>query len=340
MSAPVALFVYNRADNMMKTLECLVRNTLAPQTDLYVFSDGGKDPKSWRQVNVVREKLHTFKAQVERDGALHSMTLIERPENIYLERNITEGIAQVFETHDRIIVLEDDILTSPHYLQYMNHAFDLYADIPRVMHVAGFTNLYLKAPQPPKGEGCRDATQSELEDKLGGCPPPLGVGGLFYFTPHMSGWGWGTWRDRWQQHFVHYKTREEALQGLTPADLDAIQYGGVFPCLKSLDKRPIPWDICWEIAIYKAGGLCLTPGQTMVRNIGLQSGTHFRAFSILQHYEFDRPPREEALPLTRVENPQADPRIEALFAEAIRDWGIRYTPLGKLIRHIYKKFKS
>jgi hypothetical protein len=156
----------------------------------------------------------------------------------------------------------------------------------------------------------------------------------------MSGWGWGTWRDRWQQHFVHYKTREEALQGLTPADLDAIQYGGVFPCLKSLDKRPIPWDICWEIAIYKAGGLCLTPGQTMVRNIGLQSGTHFRAFSILQHYEFDRPPREEALPLTRVENPQADPRIEALFAEAIRDWGIRYTPLGKLIRYIYKKFKS
>ncbi|MBR3619677.1 MAG: hypothetical protein IKN44_08015 [Bacteroidaceae bacterium] len=78
----------------------------------------------------------------------------------------------------------------------------------------------------------------------------------------------------------------------------------------------------------------------MVRNIGLQSGTHFRAFSILQHYEFDRPPREEALPLTRVENPQADPHIEALFAEAIRDWGIRYTPLGKLIRYIYKKFKS
>ena len=316
MPAPVALFVYNRADNMMKTLECLVRNTLAPETDLYVFSDGGKDSKSWSQVNAVREKLHGFKAQVEREGSLRSMTIVERPENIYLERNITEGITQVFETHDRIIVLEDDILTSPHYLEYMNQAFDLYADIPRVMHVAGFTNLYL------------NSQLSTLNSQL------------FYFTPHMSGWGWGTWRDRWQQHFFHYKTREEALQGMTPADQDAIQYGGVFPCLKSLDKRPIPWDICWEIAIYKAGGLCLTPGQTMVRNIGLQNGTHFRAFSILQRYEFDRPPREAALPLTRVENPQADPHIEALFAEAIRDWGIRYTPLGKLLRYIYKKFNS
>ncbi|MDE7118055.1 MAG: hypothetical protein K2O61_05365, partial [Bacteroidaceae bacterium] len=142
MAAPVALFVYNRADNTQKTLLHLLANTLARDTDLYVFSDGGKDAQSWWQVNEVRTMLHQFKAQVEREGTLKSMTLIERPENIYLERNITEGIAQVFETHDRIIVLEDDICTSPYYLQYMNQAFDLYADIPTVMHIAGFTNLY------------------------------------------------------------------------------------------------------------------------------------------------------------------------------------------------------
>ncbi|MDE5739949.1 MAG: hypothetical protein K2H92_06515 [Bacteroidaceae bacterium] len=310
MAAPVALFVYNRADNTQKTLLHLLANTLARDTDLYVFSDGGKDAQSWRQVNEVRTMLHQFKAQVEREGTLKSMTLIERPENIYLERNITEGIAQVFETHDRIIVLEDDICTSPYYLQYMNQAFDLYADIPTVMHIAGFTNLYFADSQPP-----------------------------FYFTPHMSGWGWGTWRDRWQRHFVHYTTREEALQGLTPTDLDAIQYGGVFPCLKSLDKQPIPWDICWEIAIYKAGGLCLTPARTLVRNIGLQRGTHFRHFPLLQRYEFDREPLQQPLPLTRIEHPHKDAAIEALFAEAIRDWGIRYTPIGKVIRYFYKKLK-
>ncbi len=310
--APVALFVYNRADNMMKTLECLVKNTLAAETDLYVFSDGGKDTKSWRQVQDVRRKLHRFKSKVEAEGALKSMTIVERPENIYLERNITEGIAQIFETYDRVMVLEDDICTSPYYLQYMNQAFDLYADVPKVMHVAGFTNLAL------------DPLQESV----------------FYFTPHMSGWGWGTWRDRWQQHFIHYQTREEALEGMSLDDQDAIQYGGVFPCLKSLDKRPIPWDICWEIAIYKAGGLCLTPGHTLVRNIGLKNGTHFRAFDIIQRYEFDRDPMEEPLPLTRIKNPQKDPHIEALFAEAITDWGIRYTPFGKFVRFFYKMFKG
>lgn len=301
--APVALFVYNRADNTRRTLEALAANTLAGETEVFVFSDGGRDEASWALVREVRQVVSEFA------GAFGRFELVARPENFYLERNITEGIAQVFETHDRIIVLEDDIVTSPYYLQYMNQAFELYKDVSRVMHVAGFTNLSL-ADTP------------------------------FYFTPHMSGWGWGTWKDRWNGHFLHYTTREEALRGLTAEDLDRIQYGGVFRCLSSLDRRPIPWDICWELAIYRAGGLCLTPGRTMVRNIGLSGGTHFRSWSLLQWYEFDRPPQQQPLPLTRVENPVKDPDIEALFARAITDWGIRYTPLGKVVRYLYKKIKT
>ncbi len=309
--APVALFVYNRADNTRRTLEALARNTLASETELYVFSDGGKDDQSWVLVREVRDVVREFfpPSRGNQDGPFRSVTLVERPENFYLERNITEGIAQVFEQHDRIIVLEDDIVTSPYYLEYMNQAFELYQDIPHVMHVAGFTNLAL--------------------DNV-----------PFYFTPHMSGWGWGTWRNRWNGYFRHYTTREEALQGLTEEDLNRIQYGGVFHCLNSLDKRPIPWDICWELAIYRAQGLCLTPGRTMVRNIGLSQGTHFRSWSLLQWYEFDREPQQQPLPLTRIDNPKADPAIEAQFAQAITDWGIRYTPLGKVIRYFYKKLKA
>lgn len=298
--APVALFVYNRAENTRRTLETLARNTLARETEVYVFSDGGKDEKSWTLVNEVRKVVSEF------SDAFGGFELVARPKNLYLERNIIEGIAQVFTKHDRIIVLEDDIITSPYYLEYMNQAFELYKDTPRVMHVAGFTNLAL--------------------DDI-----------PFYFTPHMSGWGWGTWRDRWNEHFHHYESCEEALQGLSSEDLDHIQYGGVFPCLKSLDKQPIPWDICWEIAIYRAKGLCLTPGRTMVRNIGLNQGTHFRSFRILQRYEFDREPQQQPLPLAKVGNPEANPAIEAQFAQAITDWGIRYTTLGKIVRYLYKK---
>lgn len=311
---PVAMFVYNRLDNTQKTIEHLLANTLASQTDVFVFSDGGKtlpngtpDNGSWNAVNSVRSYLHKVKEEIDNSHSFNSFTIVEREKNIYLEANITTGIQQIFEHYDRVIVLEDDICTSPYYLEYMNSAFEMYKDVPKVMHVSGFTNLSL----------------SDRE-----C----------YFTPHMSGWGWGTWRDRWQKHFVHYESREQALEGMNQADMDAMQYGGVFPCLKSLDKSPIPWDICWEIAIYKAGGLCLTPGRTLVRNVGLKNGTHFRSFDILQRYEFDREPSATPIHLEKVSNPEKNAETEALFADAIKDWGIRYTLLGKIVRYFYKKY--
>ena len=57
---------------------------------------------------------------------------------------------------------------------------------------------------------------------------------------------------------------------------------------------------------------------------------------ILQWYEYDREPLDEPLRLVRVDNPQSNPQTEALFREAIRDWGIRYTMLGKVVRMLYK----
>lgn len=313
MRAPVAVFVYNRLDNTRATLTHLCMNRLAEETDVYVFSDGGKDESSWRQVNAVRSYLHGFQEDVKKSGALKSLTLVERPENIYLERNIMEGIAAVFENHDRIIVLEDDICTSPYFLEYMNEALDTYEEQPKVMHISGFTNL--------------DLTSND----------PVMTGRDIYFTPHMSGWGWSTWRDRWNGHFRHYDSRKEALKGMTVEDQVRMQYGGVFPCLKSLDKTPIPWDICWEIAIYKAGGLCLTPVHTMVRNIGLWNGTHFNSLRIFQRFEFDREPLQRKINMVKVSQPCENQQIERMFAEAIRDWGIRYTVLGKVVRFLYRK---
>ena len=185
MSSPVALFVYNRADNTRRTLRALLANTLAPQTQLYVFSDGGRDEPSWSAVNEVRAVLHEVQEEVARTHSLQSMTIVERPVNYYLERNIIEGIVEVFKHHDSVIVLEDDIVTAPYFLQFMNDAFHLYRDDKKVMHVSGFTRIEPDAPSStfpsPTGEGA-------------------GVRLSFYFTPFMAGWGWGTWRDRWQQH--------------------------------------------------------------------------------------------------------------------------------------------
>ena len=297
--APVALFVYNRLRNTSQTIEHLKKNKLADRTPLYIFSDGGKDKASWKEVNRLRNYLHT----IDGFGEVH---IVERPENFYLERNIIEGIAYVLQRHDRIIVLEDDICTSPVFLEYMNNALDKYASTPQVMHIAGFTNLDI----PQWGDT--------------------------HFTPHMSGWGWATWKDRWQQHFVHFASRPEALQGMTPGDLDKLEYGGNFRCLHSLDKNPIPWDICWEIAIHKQKGLCLCPTHTLVRNIGIGNGTHFSSCRLFGWYEYDRPFRTKGIALNDIPIKE-NPSIEALYAQALKDHGMQYNLLGKIVRWGYLK---
>lgn len=310
--APIAVFVYNRTDHALRTLRALAANTLAAESDVYVFSDGGKDKASWAQVDDLRKSLHQFAQEARSHAWLKSITLVERKSNYYLERNIIEGIAQVLEQHEQIIVLEDDMITSPHFLTYMNKAFSLYRDTPQVMHITGFTRLSLLQEHPALVD-----TENES-----------------YFTPHAAGWAWGTWRDRWAK-FVHYPSRQAALEGLNADDLNRIEYGGAFPALHSLDRQPIPWDICWQLALHRAQGLALSPAHTLVRNIGLNQGTHFRRSSrLLQRYEYDRPTLTRPLALA-YRSPEPDPRIELLFQQAIKDWGIRYTALGRLLRSLY-----
>lgn len=298
--APVAMFVYNRLPQTQQTIEHLKRNELASQTPLYIFSDGGKDEASWSEVRKLREYLHTV-------NGFREVHLIERPENFYLERNITEGIAEVLKNHDTVIVLEDDICTSPVFLRYMNEALEKYADTPQVMHIAGFTNLDIRQ------------------------------WGETYFTPHMSGWGWATWKNRWQ-HFTHYTSRTEALEGMSDREIRRIEYDGAFTCLKSLDRTPIPWDICWEIAIHKQKGLCLSPTHTLVRNIGIKSGTHFSSFRLFGWYEYDRPFRTDAVRLEDIPI-RENPEIEHMYARALKDHGMRYNLLGKVVRYFYLKVK-
>lgn len=266
-----------------------------------VFSDGGKDRKSWREVEKVRQFFR------ETSLPMRSVRLIERPENYYLERNIIEGVSQILSESGRVIVLEDDICTSPYFLQYMNDALSTYEHEPKIMHISGFTNLNV----PEKGD--------------------------VYLTNHMAGWGWATWADRWQKAFTHYESRAEALQGLTAEEISAIEYGGKFRCLGSLDRHPIPWDICWEIGIRRLGGLCLSPTQTLVRNCGINGGTHFRSQRLFGHYEYDRPFISKRLDV-RLQKIEADREVETILnPKALTDHGFRYNLLGRIVRYVYHK---
>ena len=130
MPAPVLLFVYNRPDHVKRTVEALQHNTLAAQSNLYVYSDGARDESQQAAVNEVRQFVRTI-------TGFKSVIIIERPKNWGLARSIIDGVSIRVNEAGKVIVLEDDLITAPYFLQFMNDALDLYENEPRVGHIQG-----------------------------------------------------------------------------------------------------------------------------------------------------------------------------------------------------------
>ena len=126
--APIALFVYKRLWHTQQTIEALQKNRLAQEIELFIFSDGARGAADAGDVQAVRDYVHRV------DGFRH-VTVVERGKNVGLADNIISGVTEVVNRYGRIIVMEDDIVTTPYWLDYMNDALDAYEDEPAVWEI-------------------------------------------------------------------------------------------------------------------------------------------------------------------------------------------------------------
>jgi hypothetical protein len=290
--APVAIFVYNRLDNVTQVIEALQRNILADQTDVFVFSDGAKNEQNKNKVEAVRTYLRTV-------TGFKSLTVIERQENYYIERNVTEGVTEIVNKFGKIIVMEDDGVTAKGFLTFMNNALDFYERYERVMHVATFT--FIKMPE--------------------------GFNKTFLWRyPESTGGGWATWKRAWDK-FTWFQSEAEGLEGLSEAQKYRLEIDGTFKCLGSLKAKPIPWDICWYVAIIKNDGLSVNSPRPLIKNNGFFNGTHFNAINkLLGKSPFDVEISDAIENIAfedRIEeDPQAFAKLKAFYAtygKRIRD---------------------
>lgn len=130
-SAPIALFVYNRIWHTKQTIESLQRNEMAEANELFVFSDGPKFGNDREKVSDVREYCKTI-------TGFKRVTLIERQQNLGLAQSIITGVAEIVNCYGRIIVLEDDMISSPYFLRFMNEALEFYKDEEKVISIHGY----------------------------------------------------------------------------------------------------------------------------------------------------------------------------------------------------------
>jgi hypothetical protein len=237
--APIALFVYNRLELVQQTILNLQKNYLAKDSDLFIFSDGPKDDEDNIKIINVRNYLKKI-------TGFKSVKIIERDKNIGLANSIISGVTEIANQYEKIIVLEDDMVTSPYFLQYMNESLDFYKDEEKVISIHGY--IY-----PLKGN---------LPET--------------YFIKGADCWGWATWKRGWNLFEVNGQKLLDELK--TKNLIKQFNFDNSYNYDKMLEKQISgqnnSWAIRWYASAFLKNKLTLYPGKTLVTNIGLSGGTH------------------------------------------------------------------
>jgi GT2 family glycosyltransferase len=240
-STPVAVFTYNRPAHTRQMLESLAACHRLEDCRVFVFSDGPKTPDQEQAVRETRAVVHDWTRQ-------HPADIVERNENRGLARSIVGGVSELCNRNGRVIVLEDDMMVGPRFLDYMLLALDRYQDDERVCQISGYM-FPVRHPSQP------DA----------------------FFLPLTTTWGWATWQRAWR---LFQWDVSSALPVLRDAAVRrAFDLDGAYPYSAMLEdciaQRNDSWGIRWWWSAFVSQKLTLHPRQSLVWVGGFDgTGTH------------------------------------------------------------------
>ena len=245
MNTPVLLITFNRPDHTQRTIDAL-RVQRPPL--VYVFQDGPRvgNENDKESCALVRE---TIKKGIDWPCELH-VSFSEA--NRGCRDAIIYAITEVLKAHESIIVVEDDIITSPAFYSYMCKALEYYKDRKTVFSISG---------------------HSHSPDRF---VVPEDYGYDVYASPRLFNWGWGTWRDRWEQADWTFSYYDSFMQH--PFEKQAFCRGGddLLPMLvDERNGRSSAWDIQFAYAHFRNHAVSIVPCVSYTMNIGQDgSGTH------------------------------------------------------------------
>ncbi len=237
--APIILFVYNRPEHTLRTLQSLMKNKEAKESVLYIFCDGPKPNASHPQLKKIEETRKIIKSE-----QWCKEIIIEESEfNKGLAKSIIKGVTDVIEKHEKAIILEDDLTLSNYFLQYFNDALNLYKDDEDVIAIHGY--VY------PAGV-----------EKI--------IEGTTFFIHDPGCLGWATWKRTWKlfdsnTSKLYDQLKEKGLQ-------KEFNFYGGYPFMRQMKKqitgKTDSWAINWRAVAYLHNKLTLYPAYSLVKHEG------------------------------------------------------------------------
>ncbi len=243
--APIVLFAYNRPDHLKQTIESLLKDELAKDSEIYFFSDGSKNEHDKENVSLVRKYMNQI-------VGFKKITISASDTNQGLANSVINGISQIFNQFDKAIILEDDLQLSEYFLRYMNSALDFYENNANIFSISGYC-LPIDIPTDYKHE-------------------------LFLFN-RINSWGWATWKNRWSSidwkvsDFNHFISTKNLIEKFNQCGEDV-----TIMLLKQMLGKIDSWAIRFNYACFKQNKLNVYPVKSLVQNTGTDgSGSHVKA---------------------------------------------------------------
>ncbi len=244
MPYPIIFFTYNRLDHTQRSLEALKANTLAAQSDLYICSDGAKDETNAPLVKACRDYFKTV-------TGFKSVTVVELETNYNVKAAVAHMIKLVSEQHEAWIGVEDDAVTHPDFLTYMNRALDYYKDHPTVAIISGY------------------AHDKAFALALKHYPYDIVFGSAFHC------FGWGSWRHKWEKLNIYMPEKKYFKGPLETFKASIDSWGHLMSHKVASKPSSVLWDIHLTYDLYKNNQVVAWPRKSYLSNIGFDgSGLH------------------------------------------------------------------
>lgn len=264
--APVIVFNYNRPDHSLRTWEALARNRYAAETELYLFCDGPKQVtneglnelmsermrKDCVLVQEVQTRAKQYAIDASKEGKFKTVHVVCAEHNNGLANSIINGVTEVINKHGRVIVLEDDLLTSPYFLKYMNTALDKYENYPSVFTIS--------ANRPPVNKMF--------------IPADYEYDVFVSLRPFST--GWATWKDKWEMVDWRMEYLGEFIKH--PEQIKSFNRGGddlTEMLLLQREHKIDSWAIRYAFQHFYYHAVAILPCVPYVDNIGFDgTGIH------------------------------------------------------------------
>ncbi|HAB54759.1 MAG: glycosyl transferase [Ignavibacteria bacterium RIFOXYB2_FULL_35_12] len=244
--APIALFVYKRLEHTQKVIQSLLDNDTAKNSTIFIFSDSAKSEKDNEQVKKVRE-------YIKRISGFKNVEIIFRDKNLGLAGSIISGVSVVIETYGKVVVIEDDLILSPYFLEFMNKGLEIYENVEEVISIHGY--IYpLKKLLPET-----------------------------FFLKGADCWGWATWKRGWDLFEQNAPILlDEIYHRMLENEFDL---NGAVKNIKMLKKQikgeNDSWAIRWHASAFLKNKYTLYPGRSLVQNIGMgKQSTHTKKTNV------------------------------------------------------------